>query len=69
MENYEFNDYNSLGSPKYMDNKGSMCITELWPERMKMELLKSYKDSILGNDKQKRKSIFKKKAFNTTSFF
>ena len=25
-----------------MEEKGTMCITELWPERMKQELIKTH---------------------------
>ncbi|KAL4438132.1 hypothetical protein ABPG74_016911 [Tetrahymena malaccensis] len=39
-----------LIQPKFMEDKGSMCITELWPEQMKQELISVNKKLEEGQD-------------------
>ncbi|KAL4480537.1 hypothetical protein ABPG72_022292 [Tetrahymena utriculariae] len=45
-----FTQARSLIQPKFMEDKGSMCITELWPEQMKQELIQINKKLEEGQD-------------------
>ena len=44
-----FKDNKRLIQPKFMENKGSMCVTELWPENMKSELINIYQNNKVKN--------------------
>ncbi|EAR84215.2 hypothetical protein TTHERM_00721460 (macronuclear) [Tetrahymena thermophila SB210] len=46
-----------LIQPKFMEDKGSMCITELWPEQMKQELIQVNTKLEEGQDTIKSRNL------------